>query len=94
MDKKKELLLKILTKLQWHWSLAEGVLALVESSHIDDNAINGLIFVIANSIKYTKNIKQKTILEKWLEAVQKIRAIEEDEKISEEDLDKFLLDNL
>ncbi len=94
MERKKELLVKVLKKLQGHWSFAEGVLALVESSYIDNKAIDGVIHIIVNSIKSVKNIEQKTTLEKWLEMVQKIRSLEEQEEISEKDLDQFLLDNL
>ena len=50
MEKKKELLIKVLKKLQPHWNLAEGFLALLESEYVDEDAMNGLAKVIANKI--------------------------------------------
>jgi hypothetical protein len=40
MEKKKELLIKVLTKLQSYRDLAPGILALVESSYIDEKAMD------------------------------------------------------
>lgn len=89
---KKELLIQTLKKLKPHRELAEGILALMESWYADDKAIDGVIHVIASSLRTLKDDEQKTILQKWLEMVQKIKDMEENEKISEEDLDKLLAD--
>ena len=58
MEKKKELLIKVLKKLQPHWNLAEGFLALLESEYVDEDAMNGLAKVIANKIKNIKKAHQ------------------------------------
>lgn len=58
MEKKKELLIKVLKKLQPHWNLAEGFLALVESEYVDEDAMNGLAKVIADKIKNIKKAHQ------------------------------------
>jgi peptide subunit release factor 1 (eRF1) len=92
MNQKKELLIQILNKLKPHRDLADGILALIESSYADEKAIDGVIHVIANSIKTLKNSEQKTILQKGLEKIQQIKSMEEDEEISEEELDAILAD--
>jgi len=92
MNQKKELLIQILNKLKPHRDLADGILALVESGYADEKSIDGVIHVIANSIKTLKNDEQKTILQKGLEKIQQIRSMEEDGKMSEEELDALLAD--
>jgi len=92
MEQKKALLIKILTKLNPYRNLAEGILALLQSSYIDDKAIDGVITIISQSIKSVKKDNEKTVLQKWLEKIQQIRHMEEDENLSEEELDKLLFD--
>lgn len=92
MQSKKQLLIKILKKLQPYRDLADGILALIESGYADEKAIDGVIHVMANSIRTLKDDEQKTILQKWLEMVQKIKDMEENEKMSEEELDNLLAD--
>lgn len=92
MDQKKKLLIQILNKLKPHRELSEGILALIESWYADEKTIDGVIHVIANSIRTLKDDEQKTILQKWLEMVQKIKDMEENEKMSEEELDNLLAD--
>ena len=82
MERKKEFLIKVLRKLQGHWSFAEGVLALVESSYIDNKAIDGIIHIIVNSIKSVK-ILSKNNFRKMIRNGTKIRSLEEQEEISE-----------
>jgi RPA family protein len=92
MEYKKQLLIKVLTKLKPYRDLAEGILALVESSYVDEQAIDGVIHVIGQSIKKIKKDEDKTKLQKWLEKIQQIKAMEEDERMSEESLDVLLAD--
>lgn len=92
MEKKKKLLIQVLTKIKPYRDLAEGILALVESSYIDEKAIDGVIHLISQSIKTVKNKWEKTKLQKWLEKIQKIKQMEEDEKMSEGELENILSD--
>lgn len=64
MEQKKALLIKILTKLNPYRNLAEGILALLQSSYIDDKAIDGVITIISQSIKSVKKDNEKTVLQK------------------------------
>ncbi len=92
MQQKKDLLIKVIGKLKWHWDLAEWILALLESSYIDDNSINGLISLVSRSIKLCKNSLDTNKMKKWLEKIQKIKELENAEEISEEDLEALLED--
>jgi hypothetical protein len=40
MEKKKQLIIKVLEKLKPYWDLAEGVLALVESKYADEKLVD------------------------------------------------------
>ena len=71
-------------------NLAEGILALVESSYADEKTIDWIIHIMSQSIKSIKKDNEKTVLQKWLEKIQQIRHMEEDENLSEEELDSLL----
>jgi len=90
MEQKKQLLIKVLKKLQPYWNLAEGLLVLMESSYADEKTVDGLLDIMLASIKTIKNDKEKTELEKGITLVQNIKKMENTEKISEKDLDKTL----
>ncbi|MEI6118487.1 MAG: hypothetical protein WCP92_04575 [bacterium] len=92
MDHKKKLLIKVLEKLQPQWNLAEGILALVKSSYADDKAIDGIVHIISNSIKRVKNTQEKNMLTEGLEKIKKIQRLENNETISDKELDKLLAD--
>ncbi len=92
MEKKKELIIKVLTKMKPYRNLAEGILALVESSYMDEKTIDGIIHIMNQSIKSIKKENEKELMQKWIEKIQKIKLMEEGEKISEEELDKILFD--
>ncbi len=93
MEIKKQLLIKVLTKLKPYRDLAEGILALVESSYVDNQAIDGIIRLINQSIKTVKKEREKGVMQKWLELVQRIKDMEEKEnQISDKELDKLLAD--
>jgi len=90
MERKKQLLIKVLTKLKPHRNLAEGILALVESSYVDEKTIDGVLLIINQSIKNVKNQQEKMQLEKSMEAIKKIQQKEDQDKESIESL----LDNI
>ncbi|MEI6671938.1 MAG: hypothetical protein WCL02_00815 [bacterium] len=92
MEQKKQLLIKILTKLIPYRDLAEGILALVQSDYIDNKTIDTIIQLINQSIKNVKKEQKKVILQKGLEKIQTIKHMEDDEKMSEADLNKLLAD--
>lgn len=89
---KKELLIQVLKKIESHWDLAPGILALVQSSYVDEKAIDWVLTIISKSIKSVKKQEQKQKIQKWLEKIQKIKSIESDDQISEEQLNKLLSD--
>lgn len=93
MDQKKELVIKVLERLQWHRTMAQDLSVIVKSSYCTDEILDSLISLINKAIKTVKKNDEKTILEKSLTQIQKIRQIEENTKISDEDLDA-LLDNI
>jgi len=92
MEYKKQLLINVLSKLKPYRDLAEGILALVESGYADEQAIDGVIHIIGQSIKKLKNDEDRTKLQKWLEKIQQIKALEDEEKMSEEALEELLAD--
>jgi hypothetical protein len=49
-----------------------------------------LITLLQDSIKMVKKDQEREKLEKWLEMIQKIRHQEEEDKMTDKDLDKFL----
>ena len=84
MEQKKQLLIKVLTKLQPYWNLAEGILALVESQYCDEKMIDGIANLIAQSINKTKDEKQKAKFKKSMEVIKKIQQKEMKENDVEE----------
>jgi len=90
MDYKKELVIKVLEKLQWYWDLAEDLLVIVKSSYCTDDLLDSLIRLISKSIKTVKKWNERKLMEKSLIQIQKIKEMEEKSKMSEEDLDKLL----
>jgi hypothetical protein len=95
MEKKKQLLIKVLTKLQPHRNLADGFLALIDSPYCTDKTIDGLITLLKDSLKMVKTDKEKKRFQKSLELVKKIRDQEEKEndRMTDKDLDRLLEDN-
>ncbi len=92
---KKEYLVKLLSVV-WDGTLniAPDILYLIENNNIDDNIIDSLYEIFHNAIKATGNIIQKTKLQKWLNALDKIKSLEKAQGISDQkdiqDLDDFL----
>lgn len=51
---KKELIIKILEKLRSTRDIADGIIALIQNTQVDEEAIDGLIKIISQSIKTIK----------------------------------------
>jgi hypothetical protein len=64
MEKKKELIIKVLTKMKPYRNLAEGILALVESSYMDEKTIDGILHIMNQSIKSIKKENEKELMQK------------------------------
>lgn len=92
MDQKKGLVIKVLEKLDWYREMAPDLLVIVKSSYCTDEILNSLINMLNKAIKTIKKDDEKIILEKSLQQIQKIKQMEENEKISDEDLDALLDD--
>jgi len=94
MEAKKQLIIKVLTKLKPYRNLAEGILALIESSYCTNQTLDGLISLLQDSIKMVKDDKERTKFTKSLDMIKKIRSKEEKEtaKMTDEDLESFLKD--
>jgi len=67
-------------------------LALLEGEYIDEKIIDVVIHLISQSIKTVKTKSDNLKLQKWLEKIQQIRAMEEDEKIDNNGLENLLSD--
>jgi len=89
---KKRLLIEVIKKLKWSRELADGILALLENADIDNKTIDGLIRILAISIKNVKWEREKANVEKSLKQLRKIKEIEAIEKESEEDIERILDD--
>ena len=92
MNQKKELVIKVLERLQWHRDMARDLLVIVKSSYCSDEILNSIIIEVNKAIKTVKENDDKLLLEKSLQLLKKIQILEKNIKISGEDLDKFLDD--
>jgi len=63
MEKKKKLLIKVLTKLKPYRNLADGILALIESSYVDEKTIDGVIQIMAKALRNAKSKQEKARLQ-------------------------------
>ncbi len=81
---KKEYLLKLLSIL---WTdilpISQDILYLIENNQVDDEIIDSLYGIFHKAIKNTDNIIEKTKLQKWLRALEKIKSLEEEQNISD-----------
>lgn len=92
MDKK-EYLQKILTQLEPIWDLAPGLKILVNEWSLWDDIMDVLINAVQWAVSTAKSEMDKKKLQKWLEAMQKMKQMEEESKMQDEkDLEE--LDNL
>ena len=95
MDKR-EYLLKILSYLEPVWGLAKWLKILVERWNFDDSMLNILIDAVEWAISTAKSDFDKEKLQKWLDAMRKMRELEEKCLVEDErdlaDLDLMLDD--
>ena len=95
MDKK-EYLLKILTQLEPIRDLANGLKILVNMGNLDNNTLDVLINAVQWAVSTAKSELDKKKLQKWLDALNKMKQMEEESKMQDEkdlaELDK-LIDN-
>lgn len=93
MDKK-EYLLKILTQLEPIWNLAKWLEILVAQWHLDENILDVITQTIEWAVHTTKDELTKQKLQKWLEALQRLKQIEAESREKDEEdlaeLDKML----
>jgi len=54
MDQKKEIVIKILERLQWYRDMAADLLVIVESSYCTDEILDSLINIMDKSMKTVK----------------------------------------
>lgn len=92
MEKKRQLLIKVLKKLEPYWNLATGFLALLESEYISDEIMDKLMGALQDAIEQVTKERDKMKFRKGLKIIKKIKNQEEqeDKKMTDEDLDKFL----
>ena len=92
MDKK-EYLLKILEQLEPVRTLASWLKVVVEQWIFWDDVTDALIWVLESGISSTKSEVDKIKMEKWLNALQKMKQMEEECNMQDEkDLEE--LDNI
>ncbi len=74
--------------------MAGDVFLLIENNQVTDEMIDSLYLFFQNAIQQTKNTREKMKLEKWLSVLQKIKEIEDQNKIQDQkdidDLDSIL----
>jgi predicted nucleic acid-binding Zn-ribbon protein len=93
MDKK-EYLLRILTQLEPVWDLAKWLKILVEQWHFAANELEIITQAVEWAIYTTEEQLAKEKLQKWLNALQRLKQIEAESKAKDEqdlaELDKML----
>lgn len=91
---KKEYLQKILTQLEPIRDLAKWLKVLVEEWNLWDDVLDILINAVQWAINTAKSELDKSKLQKWLDALQKMKEIEEESKMQDDkdlkELDKML----
>lgn len=90
---KKEYLSKILAQLEPVWSLAAGLRILVDDWNLDDNLLDTLIEAVQWAVHTAKSDLAKKKLEKWLEAMEKMKEMEK-KSLEEDEKDLAELDNM
>ena len=91
---KKEYLQKILTQLEPIRDLAKWLKVLVEEWNLWDDVLDILINAVQWAINTAKSELDKSKLQKWLDALQKMKEMEEESKMQDDkdlkELDKML----
>ena len=90
-DKKKELILRVLEKLEWYWDMAPWFLVIVEKTW-DEKIIDELLKLIQIGIKSIKDKRVRTKIANRIKELQKewdlTQEIEKEE--AEKMLDEFI----
>lgn len=93
MDKK-EYLLKVLDQLEPIWNLAKWLKILVKQWNLDDNMVDVLIDAVKWAIHNTKSELDRDKLQKWLDALQRMKELEKQSIIQDkkdlEELEKLI----
>jgi len=91
---KKEYLLKILGQLEPIRDLAKWLELLIEQWNLWDDTLDVLINAVQWAVSTAKSELDKKKLQKWLDALQKMKQMEEESKMQDEkdleELDKML----
>ena len=69
--------IEILSELQSHRELAEGMIALIEAGFMDKDTYTNLIFMITGAIKTLPEGEKKSDLQKKLEVLKKHKSLSE-----------------
>lgn len=89
MNKKQDLI-QILEKLEPIRDLAPWLKILVEQWNLEENMLDILINAVTWAVHTAKSQKDKKKIQKWLEAMQKIKELEkESEEKDKEEIDKL-----
>ena len=95
MDKK-EYLQKILIQLEPIRDLAKWLRILVEEWNLDDNILDVLINAVQGAVNTAKSELDKGKLQKWLDAMEKMRQMEDESRTQDErdftELDRMIND--
>ena len=93
---KKEYLLKILGQLEPIRDLAKWLELLIEQWNLWDDTLDVLINAVQWAVSTAKSELDKKKLQKWLDALQKMKQMEEESRMQDEkdlaELDKMLED--
>lgn len=73
---KKEYLIKLLTALDWKWPMAAGLKLLVENNVLNDQTIDALQSIFAESIKFINDQKAREVLQKSHDFLEKLKEVE------------------
>lgn len=87
MEQKKQLLIKVLQKLQPYRNLAEGIIILLNKNKLEKSVVDDLVKLVAHAIKDVKTVKNKNQI---IQSLEKIRKIKEEESLEQEDVEHIL----
>lgn len=76
-------IIEILNSLKGYWGLADGLLALMESSYITTELIDSIESLLREAIKSMKDGVEKEKIQSWLEHIEEMKQKEVKEKKEE-----------
>jgi len=89
---KKDLLIRVLTKLQPYWDSADALLIVVENYDLPDSMLDIVLKPINAAVGRLANKKMQHALQQQLDTIKQIHVQEEQERIHDEDDANRLLD--